>query len=65
MNFDNQVVVGADIPMRRVASYTVLWPNGWMDQDATWYGSRHWRRPHCIRRVPSGPRKGHSTPPLF
>ena len=33
-----------------------------MDEDATWYGSRHRRRPHCIRRVPSAPRKGHSTP---
>jgi len=22
------------------------------------------RRPHCIRRVPSAPRNGHSTPPL-
>ena len=27
------------------------------------YGSRYRRRPHCIRRVPSAPRKGHSTPP--
>ena len=33
-----------------------------MDEDATWYGSRHRRRPHCISRVPSAPRKGHSTP---
>ena len=33
-----------------------------MDEDATWYGSRHRRRPHCIRRVSSAPRKGHSTP---
>ena len=42
-----------------------MWPNGWVDEDATWYGSRHRRRPHCIRRVPSAPRKGHSTPPLL
>jgi len=34
-----------------------------MDEDATWYGSRHRRRSHCIRQVPSAPRKGHSTPP--
>jgi len=40
---------------------TLLWPNGWMDEDATWYGSRHRRRQHCIRRVPSASRKGHST----
>jgi len=43
----------------------VLWPNGWMDEDATWYGSRPWPRPLCIRRVRSYPRKGHSSPPLF
>ena len=40
----------------------LLCPNGWMHQDATWYGSRPPRKPHCIRRVPSAPRKGHSTP---
>jgi len=27
----------------------LLWPNGWMDQDATSYGSRHQPRPHCVR----------------
>jgi len=36
-----------------------------MDDDATWYGSRSRHMPHCIRRGPSCPRKGHSTPPLF
>ena len=40
----------------------LLWTNGWMDQDATWYGSRPRRRPHSIRRGPSSPRKGHSSP---
>jgi len=29
-----------------------------MDEDATWYESRPPRRPHCIRRVPSAPRRG-------
>jgi len=24
----------------------VLWPNGWLDQEATWYGGRHRARPH-------------------
>jgi len=24
----------------------VLWPNGWMDHDAAWYGPRP--RPHCV-----------------
>ena len=41
-----------------------LWPNGWMDEDATWYGSRPRPRPHCIRRGPSSTRKG-QQPPLF
>jgi len=40
----------------------LLWPNGWMDEDATWYGSRPWPRAHCIRRGPSSPRKGRSSP---
>ena len=31
----------------------LLWPNGWMDEDATWYGSRPQPRPHCVRRGPS------------
>jgi len=33
----------------------LLWPNGWMDQDASWYGGRPRPRPHCIRWWPSSP----------
>jgi len=40
----------------------LLWRNGWMDQDATWYGSRPRPRPHCARRGPSCLQKGHRTP---
>ena len=45
----------------------LLWPNGWMDVDATWYRSRPRPRPQCVRRGPSSPVKGHSSPhsPLF
>jgi len=25
----------------------LLWPNGWMDQDATWYEGRPWTWPRC------------------
>jgi len=25
----------------------LLWPNGWMDQDATWYGGRPQHRRLC------------------
>ena len=39
----------------------------WMDENATWYGSRPRPRPHCIRQGPSSPnpRKGHNTPASF
>jgi len=40
----------------------LLWPNGWMDQDAIWYGGRPRPRPHCVRQEPSSPHKGHSRP---
>jgi len=33
----------------------LLWPNGWMDQDATWYGGRSRCRRHCVRWGPSYP----------
>ena len=60
-HFDNKVLIF----LRGEWHPTLLWPNGWMDEDATWYGSRPPRRPHCIRRVPSAPRKAHSIPPLL
>jgi len=42
----------------------LLWPNSWMDQDATWSKGRSWPIPHCVS--PSRPRKGHSSSlPLF
>ena len=45
------------------ASYPIfgpclLWPNGWMDEDATWYGSRH-----CVRRRPSSAPSASFGPP--
>ena len=44
----------------------VLWPTGWMDQDATWYGDRPRRRPHCIKWGPSfAPQEGAQHPPPF
>jgi len=36
-----------------------------MDQDATWYGSMPWPRPHCDRWGPSSPNKKGGTPPIF
>ena len=43
----------------------LLWSNGWMDEDATLYGSRRQPRPHCVRRGPSSRTKGAHSPPLF
>jgi len=36
----------------------LLWPNGWMDQDATWYGGKPRPRRRCVRRSRSCPIKG-------
>ena len=33
----------------------LLWPNGCMDQDATWYGGRPPPRRHCVRWGSSSP----------
>ena len=36
-----------------------------MDQNETWHGGRHGPRPHCVRWLPSSPKKGaqpHSPP---
>ena len=30
----------------------ILWTNGWIDQDATWYGDRPRPRRHCTRLTP-------------
>ena len=43
----------------------LLWQNGWMDQDATWYGGRPRPKQHCVRWGPSSPpQKGQSPPPF-
>jgi len=39
----------------------LLWPNGCMYQDTTWYGGRPQPRRHCVRWDPASPHiKGHS-----
>ena len=40
----------------------LLWPNGWMDQDATWYGGWPRTRRLCVRWGPSLPLKGAQRP---
>jgi len=27
----------------------LLWPDGWMDEDSTWCGSKPQPRPHCVK----------------
>jgi len=43
----------------------VLWPNGCMDQGATWYWGRPRPRPHCVTWGPSSPLKGAHHLPVF
>ena len=33
----------------------LFWPNAWLDQDATWYGGKPRRWPHCVRLGPDSP----------
>ena len=44
----------------------LLWPNGWMHEDATWNGGRPQPRGLCVRWGPSSPpQKGTEPPPQF
>jgi len=53
-------------PVLSVCDVGVLCPNGWMDQDATWYGGRPRSGTHCVRWGPSSPKEGAQQPsPLF
>ena len=42
----------------------LLWPNGWMDEDAARYGSRPRPTRHCTRQGPSSRERG-TAAPLF
>jgi len=54
-------------PPHPICGPRLLWPNGWMDEDATWCGSTSRPRPHCIRRGSQLSAKGapHSSPRVF
>jgi len=49
--------MGSQLPLKGaqppVFGSCLLWPNGWMDEDVTWYGSRPRPRTHCVRRNPA------------
>jgi len=45
---------------------SILWPaNGWMDQDAIWYGGRPRPRRHCVRWEPSSTTERGTVAPPF
>jgi len=46
-----------------VCNVGVLWPNGWMDQDATWHTGRPQPTRHCVRWDSASPQKGAQQPP--
>jgi len=48
-----------------VCDVGVLWPNGWMDQDVTWYKGRPRPRRHYVRWGPSTPPRKGARHPLF
>jgi len=53
-------------PRHPIFGPCLLWPNGWMDEDATWYGGRLWPRRHCVIRWGSSfPLKGAHHPHHF
>jgi len=41
----------------------LLWPNGRMDQYATWYAGRPRPKRHCVKWEPAPPKK--AQPPIF
>ena len=44
----------------------LLWPNGWMDEDATWYGSTPQLRPrYVLDGVPALSERGTAVPSSF
>jgi len=38
---------GPSSPIPSIFGLCLLWPNGWMDQEVTWYGHRPRPRPQC------------------
>jgi len=65
------VLDGDPAPPRGTASNfrpmsVLLWPNGWMDQEPTWYGGRPRPRPHVTYgNPPPSTERGTAAPPSF
>ena len=43
----------------------LLWPNGWMDQDATWYAVGLGQGDIVLGGDPAPPKRGTAAPPIF
>jgi len=46
-------------------AFLLLSPNGWMHQDATWYGGRPQPKRRCVRWGPASPPLKGQSPPIF
>jgi len=55
---------GAQKPPLLFGPY-LLWPNGYMDQDAIWYGGMPRPRPQSVRWGPISSKKGNISPQIF
>jgi len=53
---------GTAVPLPTIFGPCLLWSNGWMDQDATWYGGRPRPRQHSVRWGPSSVPKRRTAP---
>ena len=49
---------GAQPPPPPIFGPCLLWPNGWMAQDATWYGGNPRPRRRCLDGVAAPPKRG-------
>jgi len=59
---------GTHLPSPKWAQPTIfgpylLWPNGWMDEDTTWYGSMPRPKRLCVRWGPRFPLEKKAQPP--
>jgi len=55
---------GGGLPLSIFCPF-LLWPNGWMHQDATWYGGRPQLRRLCVTWGHSSPQPKKGTDPQF
>jgi len=59
------VLGGYQLLLPKIFDPCLWYPNGCMDQDATWYGGRPRPRPHCARWGPRSPSSESGHRPQF